>query len=1740
MSSVEAAASLFGSEGDAGPDPFAVIGNEDGDTTHAIGSNIEEQQSTQHAQHNSSSYPADMGQDASSLFAEQMYPDAQASGHDDWSFPTTQDSKAQQVNGTHGPYVQQQSWYSDVHSTGYEPRLSHTPQPVVRNAFTSDHDPYKPSAHSQHQPPDPYKPSPPGQHPDPSAPSYVQAQPVYDPYKPSTTIPHTHHTPVVSRPQTTQETHKPISRSVSSPYAPTTVVPPPAPPSQPFVAGNAPPAPPTAASYRLKTSNAYDPPLPPPRVSKRAVSARTSRSGSPAVGHQMYGQMQAPPVPPLPSTVTNASNGPSPTPLGPPPRLPPGAPSQQRVGPACGATEQYGPVPYQNGIAYAPSGVQESSLSPRDPPISRQAPPGRSTAVSNAYKPNLSEVNYGDNATKASRHISNNSLGHDTLETNGASQTHDVVDEQQQLDTQTVYTSDDMPWRDPEDGRSESGFLQSGAVSSSARQATSAQYGSSSASDYSLHQTITNASSREQVPVPTASNADDFVQVASGVPAVPHHGKIPHRQGPSASNGRASPGTYSAHTRSGSSGSSISSLRSPVNRVSSPLRNVNAVDSNSQDPNTPAYVARAVHPYDPSPYVPVQRTSSRASVRSLNNQATTTSNLYGSITHGIIADASDRSTSAPGRTMSPSTSCSQSSVTDPYAPSRTATANATSQFRGRQPLGGSALVSGSMALDAHQQRNEFGLAYQSYTGEPSSLGCISAYSIGSETHMTVSRPPYAPSPSLLGSNDPLGRVSARAPIVSFGFGGRLVTCFHGSADLSTGFDVALSTRRTTNITIREVHKALPEYALEPKAALYPGPLFSDPGSPMTSLVRTGMSSNLKTKKARVIKYLEERAEEISRAATYASEGIERRRVEDKLALVQVLKVMVEHDGVLYGSPQTDTAVRAALVPHVAGNLKEVGTESSTSLSTPAFTSPFADGYNASLPATNESPVSVTATRPSALDKIQEFLVRGERRQAYHYALDEKLWAHAMIISSGIDKEAWKEVVSEFLKAELGVHDPQHALVAGGNDNMPPRTSGRECLRVVYSLFSGQGPAAIQELVPTNLLSRATTGLQVPAPHLPHITPMSPNFPSAVAAAQVPTESLLKWPEIVASVLANASNPEWSAAITALGDYLLSHQQVEAAHVCYMLSPQTSIIGGIGSPSARIILLGSQSPHSKPTFCKDFDATIFSEILEFAFSLKATPKGQEPFLGFPHLQAYKLIRAVYLAEIGHVQAASRYCEAITASMSRPSPYFNPMMVGQLRSLADRLIGTPHVDKSGSWISGKVNKPSLDSIGSWLEGRLTKFIAGEGDEPSPSAASAPSAFSGPPPYSSMSSADNSASSSPPPMIPNGQFAPAQPPRRTGSAMSLPSTQSYAPIDRASSAMEHHRPIHSASPAPPKTAPLHPSQPSYPFSPHTPPMNGHAATYIPAYGSSSSSRKSSLEVTPEESASGSSQLQQEQARQESGGWWDALSGADSSATPVATTFVRVGGVPSSGNGLVSLMDDPALSVTPNPDATPRRLDTTFEDDEDDLGLGNSALMRKPEESAKTAEGHPPSSTPQQESTSQTEDKPGSSPTTQAASGGSWFSRFWRRSETPGAIKANLGEETSFYYDTELKRWVNKKGGAESTQPAAPAPPPPARAQTASPSQARRPATGGPPIAPPLARTASAIDLTSPKPPMRPRSNLVPPEVAAMPATPNLDMGIGIAPPPMGRPRSQAAKKNVRNRYVDVFQQEAGAGAA
>lgn len=96
----------------------------------------------------------------------------------------------------------------------------------------------------------------------------------------------------------------------------------------------------------------------------------------------------------------------------------------------------------------------------------------------------------------------------------------------------------------------------------------------------------------------------------------------------------------------------------------------------------------------------------------------------------------------------------------------------------------------------------------------------------------------------------------------------------------------------------------------------------------------------------------------------------------------------------------------------------------------------------------EQPIAVYNLKASSLDRLQEFLMKGEKRKAYHYAMDEKMWAHALLLASSMDQDSWKEAVQEFLRSEL--LPPPGASVT---------SNGRESLRVLYSLLSGQGAAS---------------------------------------------------------------------------------------------------------------------------------------------------------------------------------------------------------------------------------------------------------------------------------------------------------------------------------------------------------------------------------------------------------------------------------------------------------------------------------------------------------------------------------------------------------------------------------------------------------------------------------------------------------------------------------------------------------
>lgn len=182
------------------------------------------------------------------------------------------------------------------------------------------------------------------------------------------------------------------------------------------------------------------------------------------------------------------------------------------------------------------------------------------------------------------------------------------------------------------------------------------------------------------------------------------------------------------------------------------------------------------------------------------------------------------------------------------------------------------------------------------------------YSVGTSPSQppaeTIIKPtiiPYAPSPSLVGANDPLGRTSVRVPVISFGFGGKIVTCFHHTSSVNMGFDAALSPRVPTNVQVQSWKKLVPESALD-SLVVFPGPLHADPGPPSTGIMKTGAITQAKMKKTSLIKYLADRTDEMMQGLNYLHNGsAEKRTADGKLVLVKLLRIMVENDGRLLGT-----------------------------------------------------------------------------------------------------------------------------------------------------------------------------------------------------------------------------------------------------------------------------------------------------------------------------------------------------------------------------------------------------------------------------------------------------------------------------------------------------------------------------------------------------------------------------------------------------------------------------------------------------------------------------------------------------------------------------------------------------------------------------------------------------------------------------------------------------------------------
>lgn len=769
----------------------------------------------------------------------------------------------------------------------------------------------------------------------------------------------------------------------------------------------------------------------------------------------------------------------------------------------------------------------------------------------------------------------------------------------------------------------------------------------------------------------------------------------------------------------------------------------------------------------------------------------------------------------------------------------------------------------------------------------------------------------------------------------------------------------------------------------------------------------------KSKKKDLLTWLSNRIEVLQRDFTAAHMPSMDPRVSERLLLWKILRTFIEHDGVLAGNPATDMAVKQILTPPLEEPVSGNHTRSASSVTVLGQS----EGAN-----------------PFAVAEIRRLLMDGDREKAIWHAVDNKFWGHAMLISSTTEGTHWKQVAQEFVRSEVR-----------------SSSSDRKSLAALYSIMAQNWDESVDELVPAS----ARAGFQM--------------MSTADAARQSSNalEGLNKWQETLSLVIGNRS-PQDEFGLLALGKLLRDYGRVEAAHICFMFAPSLVRFGGVDDHEANVTLLGADVLRDAG---QDLDAILLTEVYEFGLSLR--PSAGSHFI--PHLQAYKLHHAHILADDGYRSEASQYCDSIgTAikSTTRPSPYYHPGLITRLEDLNQRLSQTPK--DSSSWIS----KPTVGKASASMWAKFNSFVAGEDDAASngsgPHSENEAGPFAklpgGTPTISRNTSHADLTSFTPmnaPPIPPAGssRYAPSYPgpsdvPKGVPTnpyqpSVHQPSMPNSAPQDIPKPTQPYNSPPgRSSSFGASQVSGFNPYQPpnhlgisdtaSQASSSYDPPILQHPGlTGEHSFGSPSttfSDRGTSSHGIPHEDMPA---IEEEVAPYQENGY-----------APTANGFEATGGYapPTVDTGYVPYEPEPD-----SPEAKPKK--KSFMDDDDDDGIAAHASTLK-NSGASKARGPDDNARKTMEADTERDRQA----TEQKKSGwfGSWFAK--KDPNAPVVHKAKLGEENSFYYDPDLKRWVNKKGSDPSQDSASSTPPPP-KAKPTPPTSAPQPGSG---LAPP-SRTAT-----------------------------------------------------------------------
>lgn len=806
-----------------------------------------------------------------------------------------------------------------------------------------------------------------------------------------------------------------------------------------------------------------------------------------------------------------------------------------------------------------------------------------------------------------------------------------------------------------------------------------------------------------------------------------------------------------------------------------------------------------------------------------------------------------------------------------------------------------------------------------------------------------------------------------------------------------------------------------------------------------------------------------------------SSGHDHLRAQEKTLLWKGVRAFVEHDGRLSGNASVEDATRQILAT------------SPNEVQSPPEIHP------------TSAPAEPQPDRQAVVQQLKQHLLKGERERAVWIAVDNRLWSHAMLISSTLSsRDVWKQVVQEFVRKDVRSADhPNHSLAA------------------LYEVFAGDWEDSIDQLVPVS----ARSGFQMV---------------STADRASQPRDAmdgLNKWRETVSLILNNRSADD-EKALLAMGKLLASYGRIEAAHICYLFARSVVQFSGPDDANTHFALLGFD--HASADTVVPLDAILLTEVYEFGLML-ASPAASA---ATPHLQAYKLRHAYALAELGSQAEAISYCDTIASSISsktRISPYYHAALLAQLDDLQKRLSQSPKDTAASTWAKAK---PSIGKVSKWFD----NFVAGDDDATS-NASGYPSDSEGPftrnlggtPSISrSASTTDffgaefNKHQSAPIPVGGNSRYAPAAAgyaPRASleadsagpmSSYSSSPETRhfAYSPrvsMDNASqgygsppstsysfqrqpsglSNQQTYQPENQPSPPPSDQGSSVPDfeeqtpVAAYPQAPQQQQQQPKTNGYAPRAGGYAPPAFGGYEQSPVMSDSPASYNSPPASYQPSTSSYDPSAGGYNS---------NAGGCdPSAGGGYAPPSYEPSAPGPPSSGEAPKPRKKMFTDEDDDEIMARAAAYNPSHQTSTSTSTITPATAGDRAAKDAAADaafraaaeadaaKADAEKSKRSSSG--WFKMpslnpFGGRKQDPNmphVHKAHMGEENSFYYDEVAKKWVNKKGGASAdagatggsrgTPPPPRAGPPPMgnRAVSGPPMSGSRPPMGTPPNATP-----------------------------------------------------------------------------